>query len=74
MEDGPPAAFRWRGRRHAVCAAEGPERIAPEWWRDDPAWCDGARDYWRVEDETGRRYWLCRAGCPPRWCLHGLFV
>ena len=74
MEDGPPAAFRWRGRRHAVCAAEGPERIAPEWWRDDPAWRDGARDYWRVEDEAGRRYWLCRAGCPPRWCLHGLFV
>ncbi|MDH3230179.1 MAG: DNA polymerase Y family protein [Alphaproteobacteria bacterium] len=74
MEGGPPAAFRWRGRRHAVCAAEGPERIAPEWWRDDPAWCDGARDYWRVEDAAGRRYWLCRAGRPPRWCLHGLFV
>jgi protein ImuB len=69
----PPAAFRWRGRRHAVCAAEGPERIAPEWWRDDPAWHDGARDYWRVEDEAGRRYWLCRAGHPPQWRLHGLF-
>ena len=72
-ESGPPAAFRWRGRRHAVCAAEGPERIAPEWWRDDPAWRDGARDYWRIEDETGRRFWLCRAGHPPQWRLHGLF-
>jgi protein ImuB len=73
MEGGPPAAFRWRGRRHAVCVAEGPERIAAEWWRDDAAWHDGARDYWRVEDEAGRRYWLCRAGSPPQWCLHGLF-
>ena len=69
----PPAAFRWRGRRHAVCAAEGPERIAPEWWRGDPAWASGARDYWRIEDEAGRRYWLCRAGHPPQWHLHGLF-
>jgi protein ImuB len=73
LEDGPPAAFCWRGRRHAVCTAEGPERIAPEWWRDDPAWRDGARDYWRIEDETGRRYWLCRTGRPPQWRLHGLF-
>ncbi len=71
--DGPPAAFRWRGRRHAVCAAEGPERIAPEWWRDDPAWRDGVRDYWRLEDAAGRRFWLCRVGDPPQWHLHGLF-
>jgi len=73
-EEGPPAAFRWRGRRHAVCVAEGPERIAPEWWRDDPAWRDGARDYWRVEDAAGRRFWLCRVGDPPQWRLHGLFA
>jgi protein ImuB len=70
---GPPAAFRWRGRRHRVAGAEGPERIAPEWWRDDPAWASGARDYWRIEDETGRRFWLCRTAQPPEWRLHGLF-
>ncbi len=72
-EAGPPVAFRWRGRRHAVRGAEGPERIAPEWWRDDPAWAAGARDYWRIEDETGRRFWLCRTAPPPQWRLHGLF-
>ena len=71
--DGPPASFRWRGRRHAVRGAEGPERIAPEWWRDDPAWASGARDYWCIEDETGRRFWLCRTARPPEWRLHGLF-
>ena len=71
--DGPPASFRWRGRRHRVAAAEGPERIAPEWWRDDPAWATGPRDYWRLEDAAGRRFWLCRVGAPPQWHLHGLF-
>lgn len=45
----PPARFRWRGRRWRRLQAAGPERIAPEWWLDDPAWRDGVRDYWRVE-------------------------
>ena len=72
-EGGPLAAFRWRGRRHAVRRAEGPERIAPEWWRLDPAWASGARDYWRIEDETGRRFWLSHTVRRPEWRLHGLF-
>ena len=71
--DGPPASFRWRGRQHRVAGAEGPERIAPEWWRNDPAWASGARDYWCIEDETGRRFWLCRTDRPAEWRLHGLF-
>ena len=78
-EEGPPAAFLWRRVRHRLHAAEGPERIAPEWWRPDPAWTGGARDYWRVEDEEGRRFWLFREARPrrdgaPRWFLHGLFA
>ena len=78
-EEGPPAAFLWRRVRHRLRAAEGPERIAPEWWRPDPAWVGGARDYWRVEDEAGRRFWLFREARPrrdgaPRWFLHGLFA
>jgi protein ImuB len=75
----PPAAFLWRRVRHRLRAAEGPERISPEWWRPDPAWAGGARDYWRVEDETGRRFWLFREtrrqrNGAPRWFLHGLFA
>lgn len=70
----PPAAFRWRGRRHVVRRAEGPERIAPEWWRADAHWASGARDYWCVEDEAGRRFWLCCTGRPRCWHLHGLFA
>lgn len=78
-EEGPPAAFLWRGVRHRLRAAEGPERISPEWWRPDPAWAGGARDYWRVEDEGGRRFWLFRETQPrhdgsSRWFLHGLFA
>ncbi|MHB2170226.1 DinB/UmuC family translesion DNA polymerase, partial [Alsobacter sp. R-9] len=79
VPDGPPVRFRWRRVVHAVHRAEGPERIAPEWWRatgDAPP----TRDYFRVEDEAGRRFWLFREGLwsrettAPRWFLHGLFA
>lgn len=81
VPEGPPLAFRWRRVRHRVARAEGPERIAPEWWRDEGARAR-ARDYYRVEDSEGRRFWLFRAGLygeeaergAPRWFLHGLFA
>ncbi len=78
--DDPPLLFRWRGVVRRVRRAEGPERIAPEWWRApfETAGLVPARDYYRVEDEAGARFWLFRAGAygagaPPRWWLHGLF-
>jgi protein ImuB len=78
--DDPPRQFRWRGRLHRVSRAEGPERIAEEWWkRGIEEVCTGhVRDYYRVEDADGARFWLFRAGLyqpgqPARWWLHGLF-
>ena len=79
LPDDPPFHFAWRRRRHRVTRADGPERIADEWWR--PEGSDAAiaiRDYYRVEDEEGRRFWLFRAGFhgedqPPRWFVHGVF-
>jgi protein ImuB len=53
-----PAQFRWRGRVFKTQAALGPERIAPEWWLDDPNWRSGVRDYWRVTTAEGSRLWL----------------
>jgi protein ImuB len=53
-----PARFRWRRRDLAVVSATGPERIAPEWWLDDPAWRSGARDYWHVVTDAGEALWL----------------
>lgn len=83
VPDGPPIRFRWRRIVHDVVAAEGPDRIAPEWWREE-WWRDGAealtRDYFRVEDRGGHRFWLFREGLyrreveRPRWYLHGLFA
>lgn len=76
VPDGPPARFRRRRVLHDVALAEGPERIAPEWWRQGSE--RGTRDYYRVEDTEGRRFWVFRRGlygeteCP-RWFLHGLF-
>lgn len=77
VPDAPPVRFRWRRVWHDVARAEGPERIGPEWWRDGPG---TTRDYYRVEDRAGRRFWLFRDGLyeggtkPPRWYLHGLFA
>ena len=53
-----PDTFRWRGRDHAVQSRTGPERIAPEWWLDDPNWRSGQRDYWDVITLDGHRLWL----------------
>ena len=78
VPDGPPHQFRWRRTMHAVRRYEGPERIAAEWWRRRD---NGGltRDYYRVEDVQGRRYWLFRHGLyeekpDPRWYIHGLFA
>ncbi len=61
VPDDPPLSFRWRHVLHRVRRAEGPERIAPEWWRVEDEGAE-TRDYYRVEDESGGRYWLYRAG------------
>ncbi|PWR23801.1 Y-family DNA polymerase [Zavarzinia compransoris] len=79
VPDGPPRRFRWRSAWHQVARAEGPERIATEWWQ---AADDGlpTRDYFRIETEAGLRLWLFRAGLygretdRPSWHLHGVFL
>lgn len=79
IPDDPPRQFQWRGRSHRVVRAEGPERIGEEWWRKPIEEVGPARvrDYYRVEDDSGARYWLFRTGLygagETRWFLHGLF-
>lgn len=73
----PPEHFRWRRRDFRALAATGPERIAPEWWLDDPAWRSGIRDYWRIETDSGLRLWLFHAHgatASGGWFCHGLFA
>lgn len=53
-----PLEFRWRGRNFQTLCAQGPERIAPEWWLDERQWRTGVRDYWRVTTQDGARLWL----------------
>jgi protein ImuB len=79
LPDHPPAAFTWRRKRFRVRRADGPERIYGEWWRRD-AELYAVRDYYRVEDEEGHRFWLFRRGdgIDPDtggldWFLHGIF-
>jgi protein ImuB len=78
VPEGPPRRFRWRGVLHGVAKAQGPERIAAEWWRSGAS--APTRDYYLVEDDEGRRFWLFREGlyaretATPRWFVHGLFA
>jgi protein ImuB len=83
VPDGPPHRFRWRRTMHEVRLFEGPERIAAEWWQrkggEHPGKGGLTRDYYRIEDARGRRYWLFRHGLYEekpdlRWYLHGLFA
>jgi protein ImuB len=71
-----PLAFRWRRREMRTVAGAGPERIAPEWWLDDPDWRSGVRDYWRVVTDTGDALWLYYAHggtMSGGWFCHGAF-
>ncbi|MGI3169423.1 Y-family DNA polymerase [Pseudooceanicola sp. C21-150M6] len=73
----PPSAFRWRSRDFTLAEAVGPERIAPEWWFDDPDWRSGTRDYWRVTETGGSRLWLFfahGAALSPGWFCQGQFA
>jgi protein ImuB len=84
VPDGPPHQFTWRRATHAVVRVEGPERIAMEWWQQDGKTL--TRDYFRVEDEQGLRFWIFRDGLygselsdggepvPANWFVHGLFA
>jgi protein ImuB len=81
VPDDPPSQFTWRRRGHRIARADGPERIAEEWWTEPGAGAAVAaiRDYYRVEDEEGRRFWLFRAEFGgheprPRWFVHGIFA
>ncbi|MFV2053052.1 Y-family DNA polymerase [Aliiroseovarius sp. YM-037] len=79
VPEGPPVQFIWRRQTHRITRYAGPERIAPEWWHDRPG--TRLRDYFRIEDQAGRRFWLYREGLhgdgrggDPRWFLHGMFA
>ncbi|SDP13166.1 protein ImuB [Mucilaginibacter sp. OK268] len=73
LPDYPPKVFTYKGRRHVVEKADGPERIEREWWLEQGE----HRDYYAVEDTAGHRYWLFRSGHyddAPQWYLHGFFA
>ena len=82
VPDDPPVSFSWRGKVHRIRASSGPERIARDWWTraydNARPETEQVRDYYALEDSSGARFWIFRAGthdgiAPPRWYLHGFF-
>jgi protein ImuB len=72
-----PLHFKWRGQSHELQSAQGPERIAPEWWLEERAWRSGTRDYWQVVTKSGDRLWLYFAhggAISGGWFCHGRFA
>jgi protein ImuB len=82
LPDGVPARFIWRRAARRVVKAEGPERLGAEWWAPPQGKPQRSRDYYRVEDDNGRRYWLYREGLygredadrAPTWWIAGVFA
>ncbi|WP_165504987.1 Y-family DNA polymerase [Rhizobium leguminosarum] len=79
LPDYPPASITWRGKRHRVKRADGPERVFGEWWKRDSEF-EAVRDYFVIENEIGERYWIFRSGdgIDPetgshKWFMHGIF-
>lgn len=75
IPDYPPMVFRYQGTIHQIKKADGPERIEREWWLEEGE----HRDYYSVEDESGKRYWLFRSGHyneekTSGWYIHGFFA
>jgi protein ImuB len=73
--DYPPILFIYKGKKHEVKKADGPERIEREWWLEPGE----HRDYYVAEDQDGRRYWIFRSGHyngsqQGHWYLHGFFA
>ena len=76
LPDYPPAKFRWRAQMHSVRISDGPERVFGEWWQSRRE-VGEQRDYFRVENEQGQRYWLFRVLRPGQdvdWFMHGVFA
>ena len=79
LPDSPPRTMTWRGKRRRIVRGDGPERVFGEWWLRDAEF-HAVRDYYVVEDDSGERYWVYRAGDgvdtttgSHRWFIHGIF-
>ena len=69
---GSPVQFLIGYKQHRIIRLEGPERLTAEWWREhNTRW--SARDYYRVEDDKGFRFWIFRDPSE-HWFLHGHFA
>lgn len=81
LPDRPPARIEWRGATYKILSGRGPERIAPEWWNNlatpsthrDSSSRNATRDYFTLQDHTGRWLWVYRNLHDLQWWIHGIW-
>jgi protein ImuB len=74
LPDKPPSFIQWRKKHLPIIYGIGPERIAPEWWRGDLQRENfSTRDYFTVQDRSGRWLWVFRDQQTQEWFVHGVW-
>ncbi len=68
--DGPVLHLRWGNEQIRIRCCIGPERIGPEWWAGDRE----TRDYFKLQDETGRWLWAFQVVSTRAWFVHGCWA
>jgi protein ImuB len=73
-EDGHPSRLFWEGKEYRILRGTGPERIGAEWWHAPLDEETRERDYFKIQDDTGRWLWLFRASPSGRWFVQGVWA
>lgn len=73
--EGPVVSLNHRGRALRIIGSLGPERIAPRWWLTGAeARTAPARDYFKLQDEHGRWWWIYRKAETSKWFVQGMWA
>lgn len=74
LPDKPPSRLRWRGKELRILKGAGPERIGIEWWHSPLHGDPDDRDYFKVQDDTGRWLWVFRTRSSQKWFVQGVWA
>jgi protein ImuB len=71
LPDKPPSLITWNRQRIRITQGYGPERISLEWWDDSSK--SEYRDYFTIQDDEGKWWWVYRTFPDQQWYIHGVW-